>query len=41
MIAKALYTKFASSQQYFYSKDLNDMLSGTRAPNCFKIKDNF
>jgi len=41
MINKALYKKFASSQQYFYLKDLNDMLSSIHSPNCFKIKDNF
>jgi hypothetical protein len=34
-----LYHKYASSQNYYYTKDLNDILTETRAAPTFVVKD--
>lgn len=34
-----LYHKYASSQNYYYTKDLNDILTETRAAPTFLAKD--
>ena len=39
MINKALYVKFAASQNYYYSKDVNEILSTTRNKIAIKFKD--
>lgn len=39
MIAKALFVKYSTSQQYFFSKDPNEIIQNIRAPNVFKFKD--
>jgi len=39
MINKALYVKFAASQNYYYCKDVNEILSTTRNKISIKFKD--
>lgn len=39
MIMKALYQKFAASQNYFYSKDINEILSQSRSKATIINKD--
>lgn len=39
MINKALYVKFSASQNYYYSKDINEILSETRNKIAIKFKD--
>ena len=39
MIFKALYTKFSSSQNYYYTRDINDILANTRAQAVIHFKD--
>lgn len=34
-----LYQKYASSQNYYYTKDLNDVLTDTRSAAAFVVKD--
>lgn len=34
-----LYHKYASSQNYYYTKDLNDIITDTRAAPTFIAKD--
>ena len=36
---KALYTKYSSSQNYYYTKDINDVMSDARTPAVIKFKD--
>lgn len=38
-IHKALYTKFASSQNYYYTREINDILLGTRSQRLIKFND--
>lgn len=39
MIVKALYSKFASSQNYYYTRDINDILANNRAHAVILHKD--
>lgn len=39
MINKALYVKFAASQNYYYSKDINEILSDSRNKIAINFKD--
>lgn len=39
MINKALYVKFAASQNYYYSKDINEILSDSRNKIAITFKD--
>ena len=39
MINKALYSKYSSSQNYYYTKDINDLLTNSRTPVVIKYKD--
>lgn len=34
-----LYQKYASSQNYYYTKDLNDVITDTRSAAAFVVKD--
>lgn len=38
-IHKALYTKFASSQNYYYTREINDILLGNRSQRLIKFND--
>lgn len=37
---KALYSKYSSSQNYYFSKDINDILAGVSTPNTIRFRDN-
>lgn len=39
MIHKALYSKFSSSQNYYYTRDINDILASNRTKNVINYKD--
>ena len=39
MVTKALYMKYNSSQNYFYCKDINEILMHSRSHNVFIVKD--
>lgn len=39
MISRALYSKYSTSQNYYYTKDLNDILSGNTTSLVIKFKD--
>jgi hypothetical protein len=39
MIDKALFSKFSASQNYYYTKDINDILTGGRTSAVIKFKD--
>lgn len=39
MIVKALYSKFASSQNYYYTRDINDILANNRTKAVIHQKD--
>ena len=39
MINKALYSKYSSSQNYYYTKDINDILSQNRTISVINYKD--
>ena len=39
MINKALYSKYSSSQNYYFTKDVNEILAGSRTPVVIKYKD--
>ena len=37
MVNKALYQKYSSSQNYYFSRDVNEILSSIRSPNVILI----
>ena len=39
MVNKALYTKYSSSQNYYYTKDVNDILTNERTQAVIIFKD--
>jgi len=39
IVHKSLYNKYASSQNYYYTKELNDLLSDSRTPMSIRLKD--
>jgi hypothetical protein len=39
MIFKALYSKFSSSQNYYYTRDINDILANSRTKPVISFKD--
>jgi hypothetical protein len=39
LLIKALYTKYSSSQNYFYTRDINDYLDERLTPAVLIIKD--
>ena len=39
MMNKALYSKYSSSQNYYYTKDINDIMTDGRTPAVMKYKD--
>ena len=39
LMKKALYTKYSSSQNYYYTKDINDIMADARTPAVIKYKD--
>ena len=39
MVTKALYTKYSSSQNYYYTKDINEILSESRTASVILFKD--
>ena len=38
-MTKALYSKYSSSQNYYYTKDINDIMTDGRTPAVIKYKD--
>jgi hypothetical protein len=36
---KALFAKYSSSQNYYYTKDINDLLDGETTPATAKYQD--
>jgi len=39
LLNKALFSKYSSSQNYYYSKDINDILEGESTPATIKYYD--
>eukprot|EP01017_Pseudomicrothorax_dubius_P032615 TRINITY_DN4287_c0_g1_i2.p1 TRINITY_DN4287_c0_g1~~TRINITY_DN4287_c0_g1_i2.p1 ORF type:complete len:752 (-),score=98.27 TRINITY_DN4287_c0_g1_i2:137-2392(-) len=39
LVHNALYTKYSSSQNYYYTRDLNDILSDNRSKGAIRFKD--
>ncbi len=39
MMTKALFFKYSSSQNYYYTKDINDIMADARTPAVIKYKD--
>jgi len=39
MITRSLYSKYSTSQNYYYSKDINDIFSGNNTALVVKFKD--
>ena len=39
MINKALFAKYSASQNYYYTKDINDICSNNRSTVVIKYKD--
>lgn len=39
MINKALYSKYSSSQNYYFTKDINEILGDSRTSGVIKFKD--
>jgi hypothetical protein len=39
MINRALFSKFSASQNYYFTKDINDLISGGRTAAVIKIRD--
>jgi len=40
MVTKALYTKYSSSQNYYYTKDINEIMAESRTAAVILFKDN-
>lgn len=38
-VERALYSKYSASQNYYYTKDVNEILSGTRGKALVQFKD--
>ena len=39
MVSRALYQKYSASQNYYYSKDINEILSNQRSSSVIRLKD--
>lgn len=39
MVSRALYQKYAASQNYYYTRDINDLLGNNRTQAVVKFKD--
>jgi len=39
LIDRALYIKYSSSQNYYYTKEINDLINNAKTPNAIRFKD--